>query len=398
MVTLSDWSLLPLKARNWWLDSIYYDVGSLDFSIARGESEWETTTRPETNQKGTIIVVPPRSAKRENTIRPYNNPHRFMASLDTVHKNIRAIVIAGVGSTALGTAALARNVADYMDCEVAGIVSGYGLSDVLMEGMGGWFYYGGIDRLRYKLDRLVERVSCRELSPREDSSKRFDDRPKGVMGLGFDRLFDKLDELRYSVRWLDLWTRFALFLAGCTAAFGGVGAGYPMGSFDVLGNSDVRTLHDILSAGRERLKNLDLLVGHSKGNLLISFVLNHIKDELENRKWDFEHLKVVTLGAVVDLPTEALVLNTHQFLGQLDPIGHFNSEHDSFNLFSRIPIPYEEIPGVRHHLNPLIGCHMSVAEVLKKAGVAGRDGGPSGVTLQTRPATTKMDGSVTMTN
>jgi hypothetical protein len=153
-----------------------------------------------------------------------------------------------------------------------------------------------------------------------------------------------------------------------------MGLGYPLGSFDALGNSDVRALYDILLAGPSRLR---LLVGHSKGNLLISFVLNHMKDELgarairlrESRHPLFDHLTVVTLGAVVDIPTAAFELETHQFLGQLDWIGHLNSDRDP-PFIGAITIPHEEIPGVGHHLNPLIPGYMSVASVLCRTGFA----------------------------
>ena len=146
--------------------------------------------------------------------------------------------------------------------------------------------------------------------------------------------------------------------------------GYHLGSFDVLGNSDVRTLRDILLAGPP---NLRLLVGHSKGNLLISFVLNHMKGELENMADElrdehhplFNHLSVVTLGAVVDIPADTFGLKTYQFLGQLDVLGHLKSDRDP-PFVGRIAIPHEVVPGVGHHLNPKIPGYLSVEEVLAK--------------------------------
>ena len=60
--------------------------------------------------------------------------------------------------------------------------------------------------------------------------------------------------------------------------------GQPIGSsFTTLEDRNfdgVSETYDILLAGTPRLR---LLVGHSKGNLLISFVLNHMKDELGDR-------------------------------------------------------------------------------------------------------------------
>ena len=151
------------------------------------------------------------------------------------------------------------------------------------------------------------------------------------------------------------------------------GLGYPLGSWDALGNSDVRALYDVLLAGPPRLR---LLVGHSKGNLLISFVLNHMKDELgdrairlrEARHPFFDHLTVVTLGAVVDIPTGAFAMETHQFLGQLDWLGQLNSDR-SPPFFGAIAIEHEMIPGAGHHLNPMFPCSLSVADALRRAGL-----------------------------
>ena len=118
---------------------------------------------------------------------------------------------------------------------------------------------------------------------------------------------------------------------------------------------------------------LRLLIGHSKGNLLISFVLNHMRGELESladelhdkRHPLFNRLSVVTLGAVVDIPTATFGLRTYQFLGQFDLLGQVNSDRD-FPFVGRIAIEHEVIPRVGHHLNPKIPCYMSVNEVLRK--------------------------------
>ncbi len=120
-------------------------------------------------------------------------------------------------------------------------------------------------------------------------------------------------------------------------------------------------------------------MGHSRGSRLISFVLNHTKNELgdppnrprESRLALFDHLTVVTLGAVVDIPTEPFAIEIHQFLGQLDWLGLLHS--DCFPPFSgTIAIAHETILGAGHHLNPLIPCSLSVADALRKAGLKAR--------------------------
>ena len=90
---------------------------------------------PLTFEEGDIIVVPPSGAERK--IRHYRHTFRFM---NKEGQNIRAIVLAGVGSSVLGTAALARNVADTYNYDVAGIVTGYGSSNLLTEALGAGLY------------------------------------------------------------------------------------------------------------------------------------------------------------------------------------------------------------------------------------------------------------------
>jgi hypothetical protein len=95
---------------------------------------------PFIDREGSIIVVSPSNSGR--SIRHYKNALRFMMKEgDTVS----AIAVAGVGSSVLGTAALARNVADKYGFDVAGVVSGYGFTDLITESIGGWFFYGMID-------------------------------------------------------------------------------------------------------------------------------------------------------------------------------------------------------------------------------------------------------------
>ena len=104
---------------------------------------------PLVGPEGTITVVSPRGGG----IRHYKSSLGFMLEQGD---RIEIVAVAGVGSSALGTAALARNVADHFKRDVAGVITGYGMADVALEGLGGWFYYGGIDRLRYKMEQCVD--------------------------------------------------------------------------------------------------------------------------------------------------------------------------------------------------------------------------------------------------
>ena len=66
--------------------------------------------------------------------------------LEAEGDEVAGVAIAGVGSSVLGTAALARNVADAVGGEIVGLVSGYGVSDLLSEALGGWFFFGAVDQ------------------------------------------------------------------------------------------------------------------------------------------------------------------------------------------------------------------------------------------------------------
>jgi hypothetical protein len=138
--------LFAYRQRNAVIDNFFYDTASLTL-------EEKAKLSPLVDREGSIIVVPPSNSDRR--IRYYKSALRFM------HKEgpaLRAIAIAGVGSSALGTAPLARNVADALDTDVAGMVTGYGLSDVMSEALGGWFAFGAVDRIRYTMEKFFERM------------------------------------------------------------------------------------------------------------------------------------------------------------------------------------------------------------------------------------------------
>lgn len=137
---------LGYKQRNAVLDNFFYDTKRLSL-------EERTKLTPLADREGSIVVVPPRNADRK--IRHYSRALRFMTKEGA---SIRAIAVAGVGSSALGTAAFARELADALDTDVAGIVSGYGLSEAMSEALGGWFAFGAADRIRLSMERAFARM------------------------------------------------------------------------------------------------------------------------------------------------------------------------------------------------------------------------------------------------
>ncbi len=285
-----DFALAPLKLRNRFWDRAFYDVGSL--------------TPDETNQlspvnfrEGEVIVVSPRGAGRK--IRRYQNALRFM---NKEGQDIRAIVLAGVGSSVLGTAALARNVADTYNYDVAGIVTGYGGSDLITEALGGWFVFGNLDRAANIMETLSttlpDKVAKEDVGTEISTGNGLEDR--------------------------------------------------------ISNTPDVAALVDILLANPP---NLELLVGHSKGSLLIDFALGRFVDEFQGDDEDlFEHLKIVTLGAVVSPPEQ--FTKVRQIIGALDWFGSMNSNR------SILPLA-EKVPGAWHHLNPQFSFHLDVSKALR---------------------------------
>ena len=137
---------LGYKQRNAVLDNFFYDITRLSL-------DERAKLTPLADREGSIIVVPPSNSDRE--IRHYSHALRFMTKEGP---SIRAIAVAGVGSSALGTAALARSIADALDADVAGIVTGYGLSDMMSEALGGWFAFGAADRIRHTMERAFARM------------------------------------------------------------------------------------------------------------------------------------------------------------------------------------------------------------------------------------------------
>jgi hypothetical protein len=316
-----DSNLLPFnvlfKARNQAVDSVFYDVSSLTFD------EWLSLT-PWVDRKGKIIVVSPGGAVwpdgKPKTIRHYESSDEFLASDDW--GTVSAVAVAGVGSSVIGTAAMARNVADAVGEDVAGIVSGYGIADVILEGLGGWFFYGKMDQFRYEMQAAMEDVAS-------------------LIASNFSKGSDPRDFLR---RYFD----------------------NPLDTY-VPSNPDVAALHDILLERYQRHGNMNLrlLVGHSKGNLLISAVLNHmshgLRGKTSGKDKSFHNLAVVTLGSVVDLPLDMIhEENQYQFLGTLDLLGRMNSRSIGGDIGRK-----QAIPGVWHSLNTRLPGHMDLKALLK---------------------------------
>jgi hypothetical protein len=277
-------TLEGIRQRNAFLDWLFYDIGKLTDEEAREVSPWLAA-------EGALLFVPPSDS----------GPLRRFASIDAFAKSDGSkactLVVAGVGSSALGSAALARNVADAIQAPVVAVVSGYGLADVAAEALGGFVWFGALNSVRHSfewLDRLRESGVIAD--------------PSLSAGLSNN---------------LSTWQ-----------------------------SKDTRSVQALLSHPD---LSFNLLVGHSKGNLVLSealFTLDHV-DHPRLREIG-EKTCIVTLSAKIAMPPACR--HVVDVMGQLDAFGVFNSRPD---------IPTDvTVPGAWHHTNTDLPWHLPVTSVL----------------------------------
>jgi hypothetical protein len=310
---MKDWDMQPMaqlprgffisagRALNSSLDFAFYDMNSLT-------PEERSGLRAHTNPEGSILIVYPKTVAREITTL---TPLEFITAQRQKKSDlIDAIVVPGLGSSALGTAALARNVADSINRPVAGIVSGFGLADMVSEALGGWFVLG-----------------C-----------------KNTIRDGFAKMFDALD-MKDRV-WDDTSYRSLVKEKDIDD--------FDMGRF-VYGSPDSVALLLSLYHLRTQIK---VLVGHSKGNYVIENALEGLISLCRLKNQDIPELRVVTLGAVVRFPEEFPEIT--QCIGGIDWFGMMNSRPQLH--------PYW-IFGSWHSLNTSLPGYISVGDALRLAGV-----------------------------
>jgi hypothetical protein len=275
-VVLEGW-----RRRNAALDALFYDVRRVDDDEAR-------RIGPRLAAEGAILSVPPSGGPPLNL---YTSTETFAAEAPPP----RTLVVAGVGSSALGAAAFARNVADAIEAPVAAVVSGYGLSDLLTEALGGFFWFGALNGMRHafeSLDRGTEPAVV--------------ETPAGARGL-----------------------------AGLS--------------------KDTARVLELLSDPRFEF---DLLVGHSKGNLVISEALYALTEAQPERAQRLgETVRIVTVSAVVAMPPA--FRKVIDVIGGLDGFGALNSR---WSLR-----PDRVVLGAWHHTNTELPAHLPVARELRRA-------------------------------
>ena len=223
---LREATLEGCRRRNAVLDAIFYDVGVVTPDEAAEVAPWLA-------REGALLIVPPSG---DGALTKCADIDAFAAK-GGIHTRILAV--AGVDSSALGTAAFARNVADAFGEPVAALVSGYGLADMMTEALGGWFWFGALNRMRH--------------------------------------LYEQIDDLARGNRFEMSWPAEPMNMARASL--------------------DTRTLCQLLTDRRFRF---GLLTGHSKGNLVISEALYALHDE--HRDDELGDLAIVTISAAIAMP------------------------------------------------------------------------------------------------
>ncbi|MFJ6325829.1 MULTISPECIES: hypothetical protein [unclassified Rhizobium] len=273
-------ALEGLRQRNLALDALFYDIKMITPEEAFYISDSLAA-------EGAIMIVPPSGGA---AIRLCETVDEFvMRGGDRV----RALAVAGIGGSALGAAAFARNVADAVQGPVAVVVSGYGIADAITETFGGLFFFGHLRGLRPFLETLDDLAG----------------RPKvGAHG--------KEPASRTSL--------------------------------------DTRTVRALLADTR---LSFDLLVGHSKGNLVLSAALHDLSRQAATRVATLAaDMKIVTIGARIAMPTA--FTDVVDVMGAWDWFGEINSR--PFLDADR------HVPHAWHHTNTELNGHLPVTATLRE--------------------------------
>ena len=219
-------ALEGLRQRNLALDALFYDVKVITPEEAFYISDSLAA-------EGAIMLVPPSGGA---TLTLCETVDEFVLRGGA---KVRALTVAGIGGSALGAAAFARNVADAIQGPVAVVVSGYGIADVITEAFGGLFFFGHLRGFRPFLETLDDLAGRPKVGARSNGSA----------------------------------ARTSL---------------------------DTRTVQALLADPRLSFR---LLAGHSKGNLVLSAALHEVCKQNEVRIAELaQNTKIVTIGARIAMP------------------------------------------------------------------------------------------------
>jgi hypothetical protein len=256
-------ALAASRGFNSALDVAFYDVPTMTREL-RDRGAAPIDLQAIANPEGALLVV---DAAGPQFVQRFEDLPRFLAWHGSAEARPKTVSITGVGSSALGSAALAWDISKALNAPVLAIVPGYGVADALLQGMGGWFGFGLHDALGTK-------------SHLQDA-----------LALMTPELAKVGRKLSASVPGARLLNGAPVFRTGC-------------------GSSDV--LHALMGE-----IEVACVVGHSKGALSIANALRSLPPA------ETRGLRIVTLGCPV--AEELAGASYHQFLGLFDALGQSNA-------------------------------------------------------------------------
>jgi len=240
------------RLRNIGFDAMFYDVKALTAEETFYVSDAITA-------EGLITIVPP-TGQGMLTLCDNIDEYLLRGGLD-----VHAVAVAGIGGSAIGAAAFARNVADALGEPVAAVVSGYGFGDMVNEVIGGAFFFDRLGHIRNDFEVLDDVVGRPHLGAYEK------------------RRADTAKPRRSSL--------------------------------------DTDTVQTLLADPR---LSFHTLVGHSKGNRVLSEALYALKAEDQARiRALATGLRIVTFGGRIAMPPD--FRDVIDVVGALDWFGEMNS-------------------------------------------------------------------------
>jgi hypothetical protein len=258
------------------LDFAFYDVPTLRAAVAAKAAGMQVAgdrslppisgLNALSDPEGSLLII---DATTAPFVCEFRSVKKFLESSDREARDVDIATITGVGSSALGSAALAWDISAALQKPVLAIVPGYGVADVFLQALGGWFAFGLHDFLGSK--SLIQ-AGFAMAAPQTARIGR---------------------ELSASVPHEPTLRGAPIFRHGS-------------------GSSDV--LHALLER-REKL--FHLLVGHSKGALQIGNAIESLRPERTHG------LRVVTLGCPIGKNVPGV--DYHQYLGLFDALGQLNA-------------------------------------------------------------------------
>ncbi|MEI4472620.1 hypothetical protein [Frigidibacter sp. MR17.24] len=277
-------ALLELpRERNAMLDWLFYDLDKLHNHEA-------AEMAPRYAAPGSVLMV---GNSDHPDVERFDHFDDFRASRHS--QACKALVVAGGGSSALGAAAFARNVGDALDAPVLAVVSGYGVSDLMTEVMGGMLWFTQLMRNRHQFEML------------------------------------------------DLLSR----PHGSTFAYSKV-----PGLDEATGAQDAKTVAAILAD-----HPFEVIVGHSKGNVVISDALSILADSQPDKAAALaKSLTVIQISTRIALPEGFRAVT---IMGEQDNYGEMNSDKEIETDFI--------IPGAWHHTNTELSGHLDVTNAVEQA-------------------------------